>query len=247
MPMPTLSRRIISGMIIGIIITGSLALGLYFLPARASNLEGSTTDSHGLKLSVVVNTTLMKSGQRIQVSVSLYNTLDVKNNLSISDNLPFRGVLLALWPTCTYIVGLNYDTTPAQAIILKGNFTAATIPSVANASLWSGVGILCHEGVEAHNVIFEPHSSMANVTGICYCPLGTSIGPFEISNNFTTRGYWDPSLNSHRSTPPFLAWGPNNQDSNQVPTETIFVPGVYTVAVGDVWGQEVVLHFTVSA
>jgi hypothetical protein len=191
MPMPTLSRRIISGMIIGIIITGSLALGLYFLPARASNLEGSTTDSHGLKLSVVVNTTLMKSGQRIQVSVSLYNTLDVKNNLSISDNLPFRGVLLALWPTCTYIVGLNYDTTPAQAIILKGNFTAATIPSVANASLWSG-GTLCHEGVEAHNAIFEPHSSLANVTGICLLPTRNKHGSVRDIQQLYDKGVLGP-------------------------------------------------------
>src|SRR5271169_5869366 len=153
--MPTLSRRIIVGMIIVVVITASVAVGLYILPPKGtSSSGGSIISSSGLKLSVSINATRLKAGQAMEVSVSLHNNLDVANNLTISDNLPFQGVLLPLWPPCFYVAHPNYYTTPAQAIILKGNFTTATISSMANVSLWSG--IICHEGVEAHNVIFEP-------------------------------------------------------------------------------------------
>jgi hypothetical protein len=98
------------------------------------------------------------------------------------------------------------------------------------------------EGWNVDHVIFQPQSDQVNITGI-YDVTGTNqtLGPFHLVLNFTTNGYWDLQNLSKELNPPILGdqYPPRAVDS--IP----FVPGVYTVAVEDEWGQMVVLHFSV--
>jgi len=59
--------------------------------------------------------------------------------------------------------------------------------------------------------------------------------------NFTTNGYWDLA-NQSQLNPPVLGM----QIPPRPPIPTPFVPGAYTLAVSDEWGQAAVLHFTVK-
>jgi hypothetical protein len=223
-------------------------LTLISLPVFSSTPGGyaSTVGSNGLQLSMSVNATQITVGQSLQVNVSLFNTLPKVNDVPTSDDWPFQGIPVALWPPCYYA----YDpgnavrfypnsTTVAQAVVLKGDYTMANISTVANVRFHPA----CMEDVTVDHAIFQPRSSQVNLTGIYDVSSGNStLGPFQLSTGFNTNGYWDLLNNSYKMNPPII----NNQTPPLPPTATPFVPGVYTVAVADEWGQAVLLHFVVN-
>ena len=67
------------------------------------------------------------------------------------------------------------------------------------------------------------------------------MGPYHIGSIFTTNGYWD--LQNISGQGAFLTYEQPNLDG---PVATPFTPGVYTVGIEDMWGQAVILHFTVN-
>lgn len=90
---------------------------------------------------------------------------------------------------------------------------------------------------------FQPRTSIANITASSCCSSGTfQAGPDNLSLNFTTSGYWDLLNFTKQLNPPII--GP--QYPPRPPVATPFVPGPYTVAVEDEWGQVALLHFTVE-
>lgn len=82
----------------------------------------------------------------------------------------------------------------------------------------------------------------ANITGIGGLPNegNESLGPYSVTETFTTNGSWNMLMNSKRN--PILDYGGPGADGRP-PTATPFTPGVYTVGVEDMWGQAVILHF----
>jgi hypothetical protein len=219
------------------IMVGVLALvSLPLLSAPAQAGYASNVDSSGVQLSVSTNATQIKVGQSLQVNISLYNTLSEVNVVPTFDDWLLRGVPVALWPPC-YLAYPGSDFTVAEAVVVRGYYTIANISSVANVRF----GILCMENVDVDHAIFQPSSSQANLTGL-YGTLNQTLGPFQLSANFTTNGYWDLLNNSLLPNPPVI----NNQFPPLSPTATPFVRGVYTVAAADEWGQAVILHFVVT-
>ncbi len=191
--------------------------------------EASPVSSQGLRLDLAYNTTILNPGQRLNVIVSLFNTLPSVNTVVTSNDWLFKGVPVALWPPCYYIM-------PVQAVVLKGNYTLQDLRTVANVTS----DIVCMESVSIDHAIFQPSSTKANLTGIYdVSDTNQTLGPFLLSANFTTSGYWDLLSNSKELNPPVL--GPLNPP----PTAIGFVPGVYTVAIADEWGQAVILHVVV--
>jgi hypothetical protein len=200
--------------------------------------NASTVYSNGLRLSLSMNATRISAGQDLQVNVSLFNTLPKVNSVPTSNDWPFLGIPVALWPPCFYA---SPSSTVAEAVVvvLPGYYTLANISSAANVQF----GIRCMEGVDVDHVVFQPSSSQANVTGIYdVVSQNDTLGPYNLMANFTTRGYWDLLNNSRQVNPPVLG----DQEPPLSPTATVFVPGVYTVAVADEWGEAVILHLMVS-
>jgi hypothetical protein len=195
------------------------------VPGAASTVIDSNA-STGLDLVLASNATTIKVGQKLNIDISLFNSLPSAISMPASQDWPFKGVPVALWPAC-------YGTTPAYAVVLKGNYTLQGVESVANIT----VSYQCMEGAGVDHVVFQPSSSQAYLTGSGF---GPSPGPYELSLNFTTGGYWDLLNNSQQLNPPIIG------QQNTPPIATPFTPGVYTLAVADEWGQAGVLHVTVE-
>lgn len=189
----------------------------------------------GLELRVTDNASVLKVGQSLNVGVSLLNALATTNSVHTSQDWPFMGVPVSLWPTCYYPFA-------AYAVVLQGNYTLQALQSAANVTF----NIVCTEDANVDHVVFQPGSSEANLTGAGFGPGGYpamsngTAGPFQLSLNFTTAGYWDLVNNSKLLNPPIIGELPS-----RMPIATPFVPGVYTVAVADGWGQATVLHVDV--
>jgi hypothetical protein len=198
--------------------------------------SSSTLGSNGLSLSLSISATAQRQisvGQDLQVNLSLFNTLPRVNSVPASSDWPFQGVPVAFWPPC-------YISVPVEAVVLKGNYTLQGLQSALTAIL-SGQ---CTLWTNVDHVVFQPTGSQANITGTSY--QNRTHGPFQLSVSFTTSGYWTlPSNPGGNGLVPFTVVGPG-QYPPEPPKATPFVPGVYTVAVCDEWGQAVVLHFTVK-
>jgi len=193
--------------------------------------QQTVSNREGIELSESLNTTTIAVGQSLNITLTIFNTFPSVNSVPTSTDWQFQGVPVAVWPPCFYNV-------PMRVIVLQGNYMAQQLPSVANATF----PINCMEGWSIDHVIFQPKSDQANITGR-YSVTNTNqtLGPFNLQLNFTTSGYWDLQNLSKELNPPILGqlYPPES------PSSIAFVPGVYTVAVEDEWGQEVIMHFFV--
>jgi len=184
----------------------------------------------------------------LQVGVSILNTLSTNNSVPVSDVWPFQGIPLSVLPACDLsrvgsdAVGFNVSTQ-AEAVVLKGDYTMTNISSVADIHI---LVFGCPEGTEVDRLTFEPSSARANITGTDGFPTGKneSMGPYSVTGTFTTNGSWDLLTNSKGF--PILDYGGAVGDGYP-PTATPFTPGVYTVGVEDMWGEAVLIHFSVVA
>jgi len=185
-------------------------------------------------------------GQRLEISVAVFNTRSVANSflgqqvLGRDDNWTFYGVPVATWPECA---GQNPFAWPypIAVVVLNGNYSAQGIKSVANASF----SIPCPVSPTIPTYTFEPSSDLVNIT---FLSAGGVVGhgtrgPYQLASSFTISGYWNLADLSKNQTP-FCE--PVMLDRCVVPLFTPFVPGVYTIGVADEWGQYSVLHFQVS-
>ncbi len=223
------------------IFVGVIALvSLPLLSANSSASDGNASNvgQNGLQLSASINATQIALGQSLQVNVSIFNTLPEVNSVPTSNDWLFQGVPVALWPPCFFAYP-GSTIAVAEGVVLKGDYTMANISSAANVSF----GFMCMESVDVDHAVFQPDSSLANLTGV-YDVSATNgtLGPYHLSANFTTRGYWDLLNNSRLLNPPIIG----DQIPPNPPIATPFVPGAYTVGIEDEWGQTVILHFVVK-
>ena len=193
----------------------------------------STASVQGVKLLLSDNATTLVVGQTLNVNVSLFNSLPSMNTVATSKDWAFTGVPVALWPAC-------YFGPAAYAVVLMGNYTLQDLRTVVNVTM----GIGCMEGVTVDHAVFQPSSIQANLTGrYSVTNANQTLGPFRLTVNFTTSGYWNLVKDSKQGNTPLLS---NPEFPQDQPNATPFVPGVYTVAVADEWGQAAILHFQVT-
>ena len=76
----------------------------------------SNASAQGVRLIEAVNSSTLFVGQRLNVIISMNNTLPAVNNVLPSNDWQFQGVPVDLWPACYY--GL-----PAEAVVLDGNYS----------------------------------------------------------------------------------------------------------------------------
>jgi len=191
----------------------------------------SVLSDSGLELTLSLNATTIKVGQELNITVSLSNALNRTNVVQISNSSVFLGVPVALWPPC-------YFSLPVQMIVIHGSYDLRNLSKVANTPFDYG----CMEGWNVDHVIFQPSSDEANLTGIYNVDNSNqSLGPFHLTENFTTDGYWDLQNLSKELNTPIIG---EYQYPPRPPDYIFFVPGEYTIAAEDEWGQVVVLHVT---
>lgn len=196
--------------------------------------------SNGIELATLLNPTELKVGQRLGVSISLFNTLSQVNAVNTSANFLFNGVPVALWPGC-------YGA-PARVDILQGDYGTPGLQAVTNVTF----PFMCSGGpASVNSAVFQPRSDQVSLTGEYCAPPGPPAGcasgtdgPYLLSLNFTASGYYDLANLSQLPIEPVIA--PPGESGNP-PSSIPFTPGTYTVVVVDEWGSLNLLHFEVKA
>jgi len=230
------SSNVIALVVATVIIAVVIALSLV-LPAigpsvtRTATSNGGTSIPPGIELKASLNATTVKVGQNVSVAVSIYNNRSASNAISPSSDWQFQGVPAAIWPPCL-------GELPVEVAVLAGNYTAQELQSVANSTF----SVSCFGFMQLDHVTFQPDSDQVTLSG-GGPGLGQNQtrGPYHLSLNFTTNGYWDlKSMSEELKGPIIGGYG------SPLPAATPFIPGTYTIAVEDEWGQVDILHLTVK-
>jgi hypothetical protein len=225
---------------VGIVSSIGVEAAFYEAPSPIPIFRQSSME--GVSLDVKVNATTLHPGQRLNITVSLYNNLVVSDYLHTADNWTVHGFPVSLWPGCLF-------SLPVDFTIIRGNLTLPQVEAMGNGT---GAGYFCMEGSGIDHVIFRPQSSEVTLTGT-YCGPGCFpnqvYGPYHLISNFTVNGYWGYPLTSNDSDYLYSPYDggftfryPEVGPSAAYP----FEPGMYTLAVADEWGQTVLIHFMVD-
>lgn len=221
-----------------------------------STLSQNTSSIGGLELKVGVNATSLKVGQRLGITISLYNNLPATLNITTSYNYAITGLPVAMWgPDCE----TGQTPEPVQFMLVRGNFSLAELQaSVGNSTISPFGEFRCMEGGQVEHIAFQADSSIANLTGN-YCIANctpSQLGTLNLMSNFTVDGYWAYPINSSEADD---VLSPVNNGCSPTPCGYTFVypevgpkaqqtfsAGWYTLVVADEWGQTVVLRFSVG-
>jgi len=233
--------------------TTLVSLKNYTITTSATNLSevwtsaGGETSSflseNGLELVISISAPNYRVGLGLNITTYVVNTFPVVNTVLPSHDWLFKGVPVYLWQPCLGGAGNQSLGLPLQIAVLNGNYTAGALPVIANTTVHSNP--VCMEGTAVDRVTFLPDSDQANLSTTGWNGVNSSeISGFRFS--FITTGYWNLKAFVGETNPPVL--GPDMYASPPTaPNPTTFVPGTYTVAVEDEWGQTAVLHFTVQS
>ena len=189
----------------------------------------------GISLQVSVNGTTMAEGDDVAITATLFSSpIGQDNIVSPSDNWPVYGLLMfnQNFPPCLF-------HSPFELVVLKGDYSSSQLMAMGSTGT---PAYTCMENTYVIGFTFAPNSTLARITSLYDVTDGISTyGPVNASVTVTTNGYWDNSSSMAYSVA-YSGLG----NYNQFPAEHPFVEGVYTIAIGDEWGQLVVIHITVE-
>src|SRR2546428_5574763 len=131
------------------------------LPSSYFDSSSTTVKSvDGLTLSLLLNSTRIRPGQGISITVQEENTLSTVNNVSASTHWPLQG--LSLGPCGP----LNF---PVGVAIIQGYYTSSSVSAGQPLVLYQPAAyFVCPEilsGIGAY--VFQPSSDRAGVVGSC--------------------------------------------------------------------------------
>jgi hypothetical protein len=210
------------------------------LVVGAAAIAIGSNGNSGLNLVLALNATTLNVGQSLNVDVSLFNARPSVNVVYDSADSPWGVPGRGNFSGIPVLLGGSRcgDAGPVlRAVVLQGNYTAQQLPSAANSTLTWG----CSGGATLQYMTFGPDSSMANITETYYPPTNETLPPTSMSISFTTQGYWNLTSIVPYESPVICP-----SCTTSLPVATPYIPGVYTVAVSDDWGQVALLHVTVQ-
>ncbi|MGH2640006.1 MAG: hypothetical protein ACRDF4_12120 [Rhabdochlamydiaceae bacterium] len=185
-----------------------------------------TNSTLGIELSLSVNQTLIQSGQAINVSAGIFNTLHKVDNVTGASDWATPTInSAASFPCPNYLYYQVYQGYYGESNISSASSPAQTAPQES---------LPCLQNQRAY-YLFQSLSDSASVP-IGYYNTNSSVyyvsTLMAISGMLT--GYYVPSFNS------------SGYIQDYQPPPPAFPPGTYTLAAGDEWGQLVLLHFFVT-
>jgi hypothetical protein len=197
-------------------------------PSNSTQTNGSTASSTtitGLKMTMILNSTRIISGQAVSVSLSETNTLSQFNNITGATDWSYNGFQEQL---CS--PGIGFQNLPFSIAIVPGYYTEANVSGTTSLPLyWSKCWVLpaCVSlGGPPNRYDFYPLSS----TALVHNGTGFASANESVSTTISFVGSYDQAcLGIQVQGPP-----------------PSFPTGTYTVIGGDEWGQLVLLYFTVS-
>jgi hypothetical protein len=242
-----------------VIIVGAFQNGTKFSESVQVEVQnGPPAESTPLELRVNLNATMIKSGDAITATISLFNPLGV--NVSVSPDYQSSSAIFS-WNAHDFLCGGLAASNPTWSLagyaLFQGHYTAANLSSAGSPlDLDPPLMILCHGEANPGTVTFLPDSSTAvgyfppqpNIIGI------PPVAKQEAVMNATTEtyvyksGYYGggpDSLFGYWAGPPGGVFGGQNATISS-PYFHYFPPGAYTLVVEDMWGQVSYSYFQVT-
>jgi len=201
--------------------TASIVFANYPLSAEATN------STLGLELILSVNQTLILSGQVINVSVSIFNTLSTVNNVTGASDWAISSIhSSASFPCSNYVYYQVYQGHYSEANISSANSPLQVSPVYQYLS--------CPVFQRSY-YLFQPLSDNASIpVGYYTTNSSTLYQNTEMTESGMLIGNYSTSYNSAVFT------------TNGALPPPPFPTGTFTLAAGDEWGQLAILHFTVG-
>jgi hypothetical protein len=193
------------------------AWSLSHLAASPYNTASDSNPALGIRLDLSVNSTSLKPGDKITITMSEQNLRSFLNEVRAASDWKLQS--LSLGPCGTV-------NRPIGFAIFKGNYTKDDISAGHPLQLYRSEIYFCPmilSGIRSY--VFDPLSNLANVVGSC---IPNPCFKLRIENQAQVRGSWSEMI-----------LFPDQATFHE------FSPGVYTVAGGDEWGDLLVLNFTV--
>jgi hypothetical protein len=227
MPLTSSRKIALVGAISALIFAASLVIVIYQNQESASSeinypasdfqpTAETTNATIGLEFIISINPTIVGSGDALDITMTVRNTLSTVDNVTGESDWNNSQVsdLSTIHPGCLFLVWDNF-------VILKGYYTYSNITS-ASRPLWliPRNGVSTCPALYFHIFSFQPRSS--NVT-IIYQGLQFGVPNFNFTSISQIKGYYPTAL----SLAPFPL-------------------GVYTLAAGDEWGQLAIVNFRVT-
>lgn len=197
-------------------------IGTVNIAKSSENATAHTTNSAlGLEFVLTLNSTMIRSGEAINVSMAVSNVLPKVNNVSTEKDWALPA-LLRWWP-CTGI-----SPAPMYFAMFQGYYTMANVSSATPLPFFPpGSAASCPASRSPNYFLFEPSGDEVIGFG----------GHFSMTTSESENGYY--------STTEVASYEPNATQGT-VPAFLSFSPGVYTIAAGDEWGDVVTLHLVVE-
>jgi len=182
----------------------------------------------GLQLVISFNSTEIRPGNSVNLSVSTRNILSIPNNKSSESDwvLPTRGQGFG---PCTPL-----NNSPFRIAAFMGYYTGANISQAQPLTVFNPTGMYsCTAISQFIYVVFQPDSNNVDLYGCLGSSCQTSgVFPF-FESYFQVAGYYTNSSSEIGTTTESYSYHPLGV-------------GDYTLAVGDEWGDLTLLHFTVT-
>ena len=191
----------------------------------------TTNSSLGLELGLTINASSFVTGDSINISAQILNTLQTVNNVTSSNDWAYSSGSLNPFTPC----GVS---GPVGVAIFQGNYDSTDFTSAKALALydttvfWSctATTVIGTTNVNQKNYYsFQPQSDQATLVYPSYTPANSNT---TASLSFETKGYWTTGPDGG------VYQAPNAPFHN-------FPQGNYTVLAADEWGQIVISHFTV--
>jgi hypothetical protein len=181
----------------------------------------TTNSSPALKLELSINSSTIQSGQSINISLSLFNTLPRINNVTRASDWAI--------PALENSSGDFYSCPGWDSVLVfNGYYTQSNVSSAIPMNVNVDGPAYC-PNLNFDNYVFQPTSSQATVYGAIADSSGVE---YSMTSTNTIAGFVSPNSSY-------------TQTSSAIPTP--FGLGIYTIAAGDEWGQMVLLYFVVGS
>ena len=184
--MELIARAPAAGIFASVVMVLVIAVAASGLGSLPGSPHGATTTSSapspdGIQLNLALNSSILIRGQKLNIIVSITNTLPNTNVVRTSNDWLFLGVPVALWPPC-------YFGIPAQIVLLQGDYGLAQLETIAHVNFNYG----CMEGWTVDQAVFKGMCDEANLTGVGGTTnTNQTLGAFHLAKNFTTGGFWN--------------------------------------------------------
>lgn len=203
---------------------------------ESSTISGaaiSTVSSSGLELRVDLNTTAMEPGRTLAANLTLFNTLNESLSLPLSAQANLTNQIAA-WNNDDFACGIGGLASYVAAFALfRGHVSADNLSLSPDPLQLASIVQLCDVYLaftEDESMVFLPHSANASIP-TAY-PI---VSPITLNAASGLFGYWNRT-----------SYTCCDMNANAPNLFRYFIPGEYTLAAEDLWGDRVFAYFQVT-